>query len=337
MKEKEEKLYWWKSDYSWREKWNFLKYRIQSPSSVLYKDIPSRMNEDTVVLAEEDPNYSIAFLGDFMPLGKFNLLLSDTIKGFIGTADTLVVNLEGVITEAKRLLALSHDPSVLKVIRSLNAQTILINVANNHASDFGREAFADQLSLLRKEGFDIVGGNTSPFILKDQFLFEASSLWSNQPIDTVPRFSLSDSAPSPSMKGYYNLFLPHWGYEMELFPREEQILFAEELQQKGWDAIIGNHPHCPQPVEVREQKVVAYSLGNFCYSNSNPNHWYGMALKLSFHLGASLPKLCRVQRLYTLQRFSFSSLDVIATRDLDYDSVRKGNLRRWSYMKDLLK
>lgn len=337
MKEKEEKLYWWKSNYSWREKWNFLKYRIQSPCRALYKEIPSLMSESSVVLAEETPNYSIVFLGDFMPLGRFNLLLSDTIKEFVGTADTLVVNLEGVITEEKRLLALSHDLEVLKVIQSLNAHNILINVANNHASDFGREAFAQQLRLLRKEGFDIVGYDTSPFILNDQFLFEASSLWSNQSIDTVPRFSLTDSAPSPSKKGYYNMFLPHWGYEMELFPRAEQILYAEELLQKGWDAVIGNHPHCPQPVEVHEQKVVAYSLGNFCYSNSNPNHWYGMALKLSFRLGASLPKLCRIERLYTLQRFSFSSLDVIGSHDLDYDSVRKGNLRRWSYMKDLLK
>ena len=49
------------------------------------------------VLAEIQPGLTIAFLGDLMPTGGKNFRFGDALRRFIGSADCLVVNLEGVI------------------------------------------------------------------------------------------------------------------------------------------------------------------------------------------------------------------------------------------------
>lgn len=335
--EKEPKLHWWSSNYSLKEKWNFLRYRVNSPRAVPYCEMPSLWKEETFVFCDQKPSYSIAFIGDFMPFGKRRLHISENLRHFLGTADTLVVNLEGVVTAEKRPLALNHSKAIFETIRSLNTHNILLNVANNHASDFGHEVFVKHLHLLQDEGFEVLGHDDTPYVLGGKFLLKASSAWSNQPLVTTSRFSLSKKVPQTQQDGCYNIFLPHWGYEMELFPRKKQVQFAKEMIESGWHTIIGNHPHCPQPVELYRGGIVAYSLGNFCYGNYNPNHWYGMALKLFFQFDGNLPQLNRVERIYTFQQLAPQALHITMAKSPDYATIRKKIRPSFRYLKDLLK
>lgn len=55
----------------------------------------------------------------------------------------------------------------------------------------------------------------------------------------------------------------HWGVEYQLEPTETQKSQAEYLASLGVDIIIGNHPHCLQPIEWKGNTLVIYSLGNF--------------------------------------------------------------------------
>lgn len=61
----------------------------------------------------------------------------------------------------------------------------------------------------------------------------------------------------------------HWGLEFEMYPRPEQLEMAHHLAELGMDAIIGHHPHVPQPVEwyrtcrdLERVVPIYYSLGN---------------------------------------------------------------------------
>lgn len=56
----------------------------------------------------------------------------------------------------------------------------------------------------------------------------------------------------------------HWGDEYNTEPNEEEVTLAQQLSDVGADIIIGNHPHCIQPVEwLNDHKTICfYALGN---------------------------------------------------------------------------
>lgn len=56
----------------------------------------------------------------------------------------------------------------------------------------------------------------------------------------------------------------HWGDEYNTEPNEEEITLAQQLSDAGADIIIGNHPHCIQPVQwLNDHKTICfYALGN---------------------------------------------------------------------------
>lgn len=61
---------------------------------------------------------------------------------------------------------------------------------------------------------------------------------------------------------------PHWGTEYVPGPDEMQQRYTDLLCELGVDVVIGTHPHCLGPVEVKtradgHRTLVYYSLGNF--------------------------------------------------------------------------
>jgi len=57
--------------------------------------------------------------------------------------------------------------------------------------------------------------------------------------------------------------MPHWNYEMELYPQPAHRQFAMAAVDEGADAIIGHHPHCVGGIEIYRGRPIAYSLGNW--------------------------------------------------------------------------
>ena len=55
----------------------------------------------------------------------------------------------------------------------------------------------------------------------------------------------------------------HWGIEYSLTPNATQKEQAKWLADNGVDIVIGNHPHCLQPIEWIDNTLIIYSLGNF--------------------------------------------------------------------------
>lgn len=64
------------------------------------------------------------------------------------------------------------------------------------------------------------------------------------------------------------ILTPHWGEEYSHAPSQQEKILARELIEAGATAVLGSHPHVPQPLEVYtaesgRQGVIIYSLGNF--------------------------------------------------------------------------
>ncbi len=56
----------------------------------------------------------------------------------------------------------------------------------------------------------------------------------------------------------------HWGDEYQTTPNDEQTSLAQQIADAGADIIIGNHPHCIEPVQwLNDHKTICfYAMGN---------------------------------------------------------------------------
>ena len=57
----------------------------------------------------------------------------------------------------------------------------------------------------------------------------------------------------------------HWGKEFAASPTTRQLRIAKHLHSLGVTAVIGAHPHVQQEIRKIDNKVTAYSLGNFLF------------------------------------------------------------------------
>ena len=70
------------------------------------------------------------------------------------------------------------------------------------------------------------------------------------------------------------ILAPHWGNEYRHRPNRRQISLARAALNAGATAVIGTHPHVIQPIERfttadGRETLIAYSLGNFLFENTN--------------------------------------------------------------------
>lgn len=54
----------------------------------------------------------------------------------------------------------------------------------------------------------------------------------------------------------------HWGNEWYLRPTADQRRAAGDLIDAGFDLVVGSHSHVLAPLELRDGRLIAYSLGN---------------------------------------------------------------------------
>lgn len=68
----------------------------------------------------------------------------------------------------------------------------------------------------------------------------------------------------------------HWGVEYTHTPTEQELEIAQYLADLDVDIILGAHPHCIQPIDIIDDTVVFYSLGNFISNQGDIVNKYGI-------------------------------------------------------------
>ena len=167
---------------------DFLKYRILSPKEPSEVKAPEGMQplvSDYTFrpeASEKGKEISMIFTGDLMPFGDTKPSHTMALEQFLASADYIVFNLEGIVTDRRRFLALSHsDTPLYDYLHTSFGRGVILNVANNHASDFGRKAFSLQNQRLRDQGFLVIGDTPAPLTIEDQITLSARTFLSNQP------------------------------------------------------------------------------------------------------------------------------------------------------------
>ena len=284
MAEKDPKLRYIASPYNLKETLGWFKRNylgVSKKNRNIVKSIPNHhILNDKIA-----PKYSIAFIGDIMDMNKKNLVIGDKLKEFIKDCDYCVGNFEATITEEKgAFMAQHHISQILDALSILfKPERTFLSLANNHAGDFGREIFTKSINEIKSHGFKIFGVKDNPFVdINNEIRIIGGTMWSNQKCNYIVKFEETSQYINPD---FFNILYPHWSYELELFPRPKIVKIGNDLINK-FDAIIGHHSHCPQPLtSVRDNnyninKLVGYGLGDFCIWEKLEHYFYGIVLKI---------------------------------------------------------
>jgi poly-gamma-glutamate synthesis protein (capsule biosynthesis protein) len=214
-------------------------------------------------------------------------------KPLFEQADVTIVNQESIIGGEE--LGLSSFPkfnSPIEIGHTLKALgTDIVNIANNHVLDKGKEGIVKSIENWKEVGLPYVGAYKSA---KDQkqlriinknglkICFLSYTRGTNNIL--VPKDSsylvnkyqpaklkkIKDLIQSIRNKKLADVIVVslHFGKEYHLQPSAEQKEVSASLSDAGADIILGHHPHVLQPPEwilnSRGKKTfAAYSLGNF--------------------------------------------------------------------------
>jgi poly-gamma-glutamate capsule biosynthesis protein CapA/YwtB (metallophosphatase superfamily) len=232
----------------------------------------------------------MAWMGDVMLADGPGRLIArggDPFKPFatrLAGADIRVANLECVIATGGKALdkpwTFRASPRVLPLLKR---HVDVVSVANNHAGDYGKAAFADMLKRLQGAGVPYFGGGMDwreahkPLIIErkgvriallgyDEFfprVFEAG--------DKLPGVAWSEDEQVVhdirQARTQADIVIPfmHWGQEHEPLANDRQRELARLMIDAGADAVVGTHPHVVQDTETYRGKPIVYSLGNFVF------------------------------------------------------------------------
>lgn len=241
----------------------------------------------------------LGFTGDWMPAGGRVIRFGDRLRDFLKPADFLVANFEGISVRPHRAVVMQqvHGPETLEALTRLAPpDRIIVSVANNHAADHGFKVFLSHLRTLEARGFLVVGDCDRPVVVPVPGVrLAALTRWSNHP---APFLASLDRENALACPGDFCIMYPHWGFELELYPRMELVQQAREWLGR-WDLVVGHHSHTPAPVSAIEtpggKRPVAFSLGNFMAGSwSRKNRW-GMVVRI--HLGRDPGGRYRLRRL----------------------------------------
>ncbi len=254
----------------------------------------------TVYIEQETlPITWLSFVGDIMPgRGVMEILGNDggLEKVFTNTLPLLqsshlsIGNLEGAVTNRENKTYKSYNfkfpPSVLDYLK--NAGFNYLYITNNHSFDFGIDGFKDTISNFKKAEMPTSGAGMNRA--------EALNPWQIRINQTDIRIiSLADYPPETKFDGSgtlagedtpgvlwpeddlfriisehnkpdtINVVCIHGGFEWRSLPAERQTVLYRKFAEAGAHLIIGTHPHILQPLEVWDNSLIAYSLGNFIF------------------------------------------------------------------------
>lgn len=254
----------------------------------------------TLALINKDGPVKIVFVGDILlarGVGEKTESFGydypyDKIKGILKDSDLTIGNLECAISSRgtpalkKESLLFRAAPENAPALKEAGFD--VLNLANNHTMDFGREALTDTVDFLNSAGIKTFGagknrdtarkplyikvkGTVVGFLGFSAFPSEGYFFLEDQPdVAQADMASLGAEVKSAKEKCDVLIVSFHWGKEFDYYPVESQKSAAHVALDNGADIVVGHHPHVLQGVENYNGKPIFYSLGNFVFDRQNP-------------------------------------------------------------------
>ena len=238
---------------------------------------------------------SIAAVGDIMLGTDYpqNILPDDDGVGFLGAvtpalaaADIAFGNLEGTLLDGGEPVKQCKSPTACYVFRTparyarylQEAGFDVMSLANNHAADFGEAGRESTMQALDAAGIRHSGreGDVASWAVKGRRV----ALVAFAP--NVGAHQLNDLAAARArvaqLAAAHDIVIVsfHGGAEgdgAEILPfarerfhgedRGDVVEFSRGMIDAGADLVLGHGPHVVRPLELYQDRLIAYSLGNF--------------------------------------------------------------------------
>lgn len=258
-----------------------------------------RPKQDVVNKTQDKEPITISFVGDVLLGGNIESIINKIgtknimsgVKDTFNESDINMANLENPITtrgirEKDKQYTFRAKPHSIRVLT--DAGINMITLANNHILDFGLDGLVDTMKYADDNKISYVGAGTdldvaSEAVYIDKKDYKIAFLGSSR---VVPSISWYASNNKPGVSETYNpkrlleeikeaknkadivVAYIHWGEEMKEFPVEYQRNLAKSYIDAGCDIVVGWHPHILQGIEFYKNRIIAYSLGNFVFTNA---------------------------------------------------------------------
>ena len=248
---------------------------------------------------EEPGSVLLAFAGDVMFSDPFlasydksgiSAIADSEMLERMQNADLFVINeefpfsLRGEAMEDKQF-TFRADPKYVEIFQKMGVD--IATVANNHALDFGRDAFLDTLDTLKSADITSIGGGyhlseaSAPAVqtIKGQTfaIFGAtrvspSATWYASDsqaglFQTYDATLLNQKIAEAHTEYDHVIVFVHWGIEKNETPEDYQRSLAKGYIDAGADLVVGCHPHVLQGFEYYNGVPIVYSLGNYLFGN----------------------------------------------------------------------
>ena len=244
---------------------------------------------------KSESRISIASVGDMMIGTDYpkNHLPDDDGVGFfahvtpvLAAADITFGNLEGVLMDGGEPGKKCSNPNACYLFRSparyaehyRKAGFDVMSLANNHARDFGEEGREASRLALDAEGIAASGFEDTYSVIQQNglsvvFINYAVTKNSNMLLDYEKAFAWiaacdkeHDIVVVTFHGGAEGADVTHVPFAEEEYygePRGDVVWFARGVVDAGADLVIGHGPHVVRGMERYNDRLIAYSLGNF--------------------------------------------------------------------------
>ncbi len=266
------------------------------------------MQENHIYAKEtaEEGKVTLAFAGDILFDPGYSIMakilqrangihdsISEDLMAEMQNADIFMVNNEfpysdrGAPTPEKQF-TFRAKPEYAELLHEMGAD--IVSLANNHAYDYGEEAFLDTMDILENTGIPFVGAGhnleeaSAPvYFIAGDIKIAIVSATQIERLDNPDTKGATETTP-----GVFRCWNPdklletvrlakensdfvivyiHWGTESTDVLDWAQLDQAPKIAEAGADLIIGDHSHCLQPVQYVKGVPVVYSLGNFLFNS----------------------------------------------------------------------
>ncbi|MCX6744733.1 MAG: AmmeMemoRadiSam system protein B [Candidatus Parcubacteria bacterium] len=235
------------------------------------------LDRNVSALTKKDGSYDY-------PFAKLNLFF----KGI----DFKLANLEGPVTDFQSVantgnhMQFTFSPDFLPTLQKYFQ---VFSLANNHSLNFGNKGLEQTRNYLKETDINFFGDPQNNDKLLSTIIEKNSikvGLIGYHALVTTKMSVITEEIKTLKKKTDWVIVYAHWGNEYKELPSSSQIYQAHEMIDSGADLILGSHPHVIEPLEIYNNKVIFYSLGNFIF-----DQYFSQAVKQGLSVGIVLDKV----------------------------------------------
>ena len=147
----------------------------------------------------------------------------------------------------------------------------VVNLANNHTSNYGAQGINLTTQLLTQHGMQVSG--LGPVAVVDVRGIKFGFIGFNGVGRAIDKVALKAGIEAARQQADIVVVQFHWGKEYERQPLpdphvptpDDPIAIGHDAIDWGADIVIGNHPHWYQGIEIYHGKLITYAHGNFVF------------------------------------------------------------------------